>query len=543
MNTDGPQHSAGAGEGEAAFAGSASPEASLEHRRARGFLYSQTVVLVAAFALIVVVGLAEEVSHAVALRALSATCVVAIVTALGWGLLRLRLAPGGVVLSVLLADALVGYAVVFLAGGLTHPIAGVVLTTLLMVPIFAGRRFTWRMAMVHWLMFTVLLYLDDTGQLEGILPDRRAALPGGAGLAVAAWVAFGVACVSIPALMGQVPIDLLRSQADLADEVQRRTSALERASQRLVTANGDLTELNQELAATVDQLGIVNDAVGRTNAQLGRANSDLAQANRDLARANADLEQVNMALQRSNERLDQFNTAVSHDLRAPLQAITARAELAALAVNSDPARVGRMVDQICDSAERMARQLDELHKLSRVEDRLEVVEEVELGPLLGEIAHDLEPRIRERRVHLEVVQPLPRVMGSRALLAELFQNLVDNAVKYGGVSGPRVRVASAEAGDDWVAVAVEDDGPGIPQDQRDKVFQLFRRLSRDQKEDGLGAGLAIVRRIASVHGGSVTVEAGKHLSGARFVVRLPGLQASPVGSGASAAAVSSVSEG
>jgi signal transduction histidine kinase len=187
-----------------------------------------------------------------------------------------------------------------------------------------------------------------------------------------------------------------------------------------------------------------------------------------------------------------------------------------------------MADQICDSAERMARQLDELHKLSRVEDRLDVVEEVQLDALIGEIAHDLDPRIRERRVHLEVVHPLPRVMGSRALLAELFQNLIENAVKYGGKGGPRVRVAAAESCDGSVATTVEDDGPGIPEDQWDKVFQLFRRLSRDQKEEGLGAGLAIVRRIAHVHGGSVTVERGRHLSGARFVVRLPGVQPAAV---------------
>ena len=186
-----------------------------------------------------------------------------------------------------------------------------------------------------------------------------------------------------------------------------------------------------------------------------------------------------------------------------------------------------MAEQICDSAERMARQLDELHKLSRVEDRLDVMEEVQLDALIGENVHDLDPRIRERRVHLEVVHPLPRGMGSRALLAELFQNLIDNTVKYGGKGGPRVRVAGAESFDGSVATFVEDDGPGIPADPRDilfQLFQLFRRLARDQKEEGLGAGLAIVRRSAHVHGGSVTVGRGRHLSGARFVVRLPGVQ-------------------
>ena len=490
---------------------------SLVQSRARVFLQVQTVLLLVAFSLTVLARASGVLQASAAPPVFVAISAIALVTALGWTLLRTRLPPRALVLSVLLVDAVAGYPIVFLVGGAAYPMTSVMLLCLVQVPIFAGRRFALPMAFVHWVLFTSLLVLHGTGILEGHLPEHLLAAESSLGAMVEGWLAFSIACISIPVLVGQAPIDLLKSQAQLADQVQRNTSALERASRRLVTANGDLTELNQELAETIAQLGVVND-------QLGRSNADLARANADLGQANADLEVANVALQRSNERLDQFNTAVSHDLRAPLQAITARAELAALAAHNDPGRVSRMADQICDSAERMARQLDELHKLSRVEDRLDAVDEVHLGALLGEIAHDLDPRIRERRVHLEVVHPLPKVMGSRALLAELFQNLLDNAVKYGGKGGPRVRVAAAEAPDGWVAASVEDDGPGIPDDQRARVFQLFRRLPRDQGEEGLGAGLAIVRRIAHVHGGSVSVEQGRHLPGARFVVRLPGTQ-------------------
>ena len=79
----------------------------------------------------------------------------------------------------------------------------------------------------------------------------------------------------------------------------------------------------------------------------------------------------------------------------------------------------------------------------------------------------------------------------------------------------------------WAAVAVEDNGPGIPEDQRARVFQLFQRLTRDQAVDGVGAGLAIVRRIVHVHGGRIVVERGESLGGARFVVSMPVSDQSP----------------
>jgi len=489
----------------------------LARARVRVFLQGQTGLLLVALVLSLGARAFDVLPPEEVVRAFGACSLIAVATVLAWVLLRTRIASSVLVLSVLLVDALVGYPTVFLFGGGTLVFAGALLVSLLMVPIFAGRRFAIPMAVVHQLLFTSLLYGSQAGLLSAFLPEGAQQMGLEGPLAIQVWIAFTIACFGIPLLVGQAPIDLLWSQLKLANQVHRNTSALERASQRLVTANGDLIELNQELAATIAQLGVVND-------QRARSNSDLERANTDLERAINDLEAANEALQRSNERLDQFNTAVSHDLRAPLQAITARAELAALAAYNDPGRVSRMADQICDSAERMARQLDELHKLSRVEDRLEMVEEVHLGALLGEIAHDLDPRIRQRRVHLEVVHPLPKVVGSRVLLAELFQNLLDNAIKYGGKGGPRVRVAAAEAPDGWVATSVEDDGPGVPEDQRARVFQLFRRLPRDQSEVGLGAGLAIVRRIAHVHGGSVSIEAGEYLPGARFVVMLPGAQ-------------------
>ena len=500
------------------------PESALEDiaaQRARQFLRSQTAILVFAVAVTSFARMSGLLEVPQWRRYMGASAITALVTAAGWALRQTSVGPRRLVLGLLVVDALVGYPAVFVSGGLGTPAAAGILLCLVMTPLFVGRRYLGPMAWLHWGTYSLLFYLGGTGVLDPILP---AALESGAvawGDRVAHWVAFTSVCFGLTLLVGIPSLDTVLHRALLADEVRRNTAALERTSHKLVGANSDLAGLNVQLQSANAELVTVNEELESAVAERSAANVQLGRSNAELASANDELERTIQALQRSNERLDQFNTAVSHDLRAPLQAMMARAELAALAAHTDPARVARMADQICESAARMALQLDELHKLSRVEDRLDSVEVVPLGALLGQIVHDLEPKIRARRVNLEVVHPLPHLVGSRPLLAELFQNLVDNAIKYGSADQPRVRVEALELDDGWVGAAVEDNGPGVPPDQRRTVFELFRRLPRDQGAEGVGAGLAIVRRIVHVHGGTVSVREGAELGGARFEVRLP----------------------
>lgn len=462
----------------------------------------------------------------------------AVITAIGWALLRTPLRSRTLIVGILVLDAILGYPSVYLSDGLSSPATAGVLACLPLTLVFAGRRYLLSMALLHWGLYTALLAFDVTPELRGMVPAAWLPAPVGAELSaiVVTWAAFSVLCFAMAFILRVPSLDALQQSEWLSDEVRRNTKALERTSNKLARANADYAGLNTQLSATNAELVEVNDHLAKVVEEFEAVNIQLRERNDELGLANTELEQTNTALQRSNERLDQFNTAVSHDLRAPLQAIMARAELAAVAAQTDPSRVARMTDQICDSATRMARQLDEMYKLSRLEDRLDAVESVPLGALLGEVVQDLEVKIRSRRVNLEVVHPLPHLVGSRGLLAELFLNLVDNAVKYGASERPRVRVSAVPADKGWAAVAIEDNGPGIPEDQRARVFQLFQRLTRDQAVDGVGAGLAIVRRIVYVHGGRIVVEQGESLGGARFVVCMPVADQSPApGSGASRA--------
>jgi signal transduction histidine kinase len=122
-----------------------------------------------------------------------------------------------------------------------------------------------------------------------------------------------------------------------------------------------------------------------------------------------------------------------------------------------------------------------------------------------------------------------RVLGDPTALGQVVRNLVDNAARHAR-SGVSVAVAE-EAGRDGstdVVLVVDDDGPGVPPEQRERVFERFVRLDEARARDagGSGLGLAIVKEIAGAHGGSVVAEASPS-GGARFVVRLPGHQPSP----------------
>ncbi len=178
---------------------------------------------------------------------------------------------------------------------------------------------------------------------------------------------------------------------------------------------------------------------------------------------------------------------------------------------------------IADSSERMGDLVRELLRLSRMDSDLGNWVEIELQSTLEAVVSDLEAKLQETGASIEIRGPLPPALGNASLLREVFQNLLENAIKYGGEDGKVGRVLVEETEAPWarVCIAIEDDGPGIPEAERDLVFRPFLQLHRDQGKEGVGAGLAIVRRIVSVHGGAIRVEEGKTLGGARFVLELP----------------------
>jgi signal transduction histidine kinase len=215
---------------------------------------------------------------------------------------------------------------------------------------------------------------------------------------------------------------------------------------------------------------------------------------------------------------------VSHDLRTPIAGIRAMVEALDDEVVVDPVEVARYHRQLVDEADRLARLVDDLFELSRIEaDTLHLnIERVALDELVSDAVASAGPVARAKGVHLtgRVAGPRPEVPGSPPELARVVRNLVDNAIRF---TPPGGKIEVIVAGDDSRAeVSVRDGCGGIPAGDLDRVFDLAYRgdAARSPGTDGgAGLGLAIARGFVEAHQGDIAVR--NEDGGCRFTVRLP----------------------
>jgi two-component system phosphate regulon sensor histidine kinase PhoR len=219
-----------------------------------------------------------------------------------------------------------------------------------------------------------------------------------------------------------------------------------------------------------------------------------------------------------------FVANASHELRTPLASLSGFIETLQGPAKNDAGARDRFLRIMVDQARRMSRLIEDLLSLSRIElnEHLRPQTVVDLAPIVGHVCDTLAPLASERKVELIVKgkdQQLP-VQGERDELIRLFENLVENALKYGG-SGKRVEVTLARDGNDAV-VHVRDFGPGIAAQHLPRLTERFYRVDAEtsRAEGGTGLGLAIVKHILSRHRGRLAIESelGK---GADFVARIP----------------------
>ena len=242
--------------------------------------------------------------------------------------------------------------------------------------------------------------------------------------------------------------------------------------------------------------------------------------NTQIEKKNTELESRNITLENQNAELERFTYIISHDLKTPL--VTIKGFLGLLkqdAAEGNTERIEKDIAQIGDAADKMARLLNELLELSRIGRLVNPPEMVSLNDLASEAAGLINGAVRARGVTVEIEEAMPVVYGDRVRLLEVYQNLIDNAVKFmGGQPEPRIRI-SAQRRAGKVLCYVQDNGVGIAPTYHENVFGLFNRL--DQEVEGTGIGLALVKRIVEVHGGEVWVESEGEGEGSTFYFTLP----------------------
>jgi two-component system phosphate regulon sensor histidine kinase PhoR len=220
----------------------------------------------------------------------------------------------------------------------------------------------------------------------------------------------------------------------------------------------------------------------------------------------------------------EFVANVSHELRTPLSLIKGFVETLLEGAKDDPAVATRFLSNIEKHADRLTFLIEDLLTISRLESRQVSMnlQEVELGMLVKKVLDDLEARALEREVKVQNKVPVPllaRVDADRT--EQVVFNLVENAIKYGHRGGT-VLVGGGEAPDGMLQVWVQDDGPGIPSESKERIFERFYRIDRARSREtgGTGLGLAIVKHIVQAHGGEVRVESDLG-RGAKFLFTVP----------------------
>lgn len=256
----------------------------------------------------------------------------------------------------------------------------------------------------------------------------------------------------------------------------------------------------------------------------------LALANDELEdrveRRTTDLHQANESLQRSNRELEQFASVASHDLQEPLRKIQAFGDRLMTRCADELGEQGRdYLARMQSSATRMRSLIDALLSFSRITTKAQPFTSVNLEMVAKDVISDLEDRVQRMGGRVDL-GPLPTLEADASQMRQLLQNLIGNGLKFARPGTPPIvqvesREVPSENGESpRCEISVADNGIGFEEIYLDRIFELFQRLHGRQEYEGTGMGLAICRKIAERHNGSITAKSAPE-EGAKFIVTLP----------------------
>ena len=277
---------------------------------------------------------------------------------------------------------------------------------------------------------------------------------------------------------------------------------LQDTQKALLNILDDLNQSSVELQKAHDVLEI--RVVERT-AELQQSNTQLKAEMDERKKAEEALHRRTNELAKSNAELEQFAYIASHDLQEPLRMISSYVQLLAKRYRGHLDQdADDFIDYASDGALRMQGLINDLLAYSRVGTRGISFEKAHLETALSQAMGNLQLALKEKNA-VVTHDPLPVVHGDIGQLTQVFQNLIDNAIKFRREEQPKINI-SAKIQNGECICSVRDNGIGIAPEFQNKLFLLFQRLHTRKEYPGTGLGLAICKRIVERHGGRIWVE-------------------------------------
>jgi PAS domain S-box-containing protein len=320
------------------------------------------------------------------------------------------------------------------------------------------------------------------------------------------------------------PIDQFVLQED-REAVRERVSARLRGEKRDDLVEYRICRPDGEIRTV--QASAVNTVYGGQPAIMAvlRDVTEVKRAEMEIIRLNEELKQKVLDLGKANEDLEAFNSTVSHDLRTPLMIINGFCDR--ITKKHGAGLAAEVLDHLAiirSSSSKMERLIDDLLAFARLGKQVQKRLPVSLDQMVQSVVRELQMVYPGGEVR---VFPLAPCAGDERMLRQAFTNLVSNALKFSAVTDHRVVEIGCEEREGQNIYFVRDNGAGFNMDLKDRLFGVFQRLHSQSEFDGTGMGLAIVKRIVSLHGGTVWAE-GKQGEGATFFLALPRVTRHPI---------------
>ncbi len=308
-----------------------------------------------------------------------------------------------------------------------------------------------------------------------------------------------------------VLLDLRLPDSDTPQTLPRVVSQMPHVPIVVLTAFDDMDLAMQEARQGAQDYLVKSEITGALLLRSVRYAMERMQSQTALQRYAAELE-------RSNQELDQFAHVVSHDLKAPLSVINCACEiLQRKYADHQTPESAELLAHSGAAAQRMGALIDDLLQYASVGGRHNPFDTTACDAALDEALANLQPQIAASGATV-TRDALPTVVGDKAQLAELFQNLIGNAIKYRSDAPPLIHISAQRTTNEWL-FCVRDNGIGIEPQQADRVFVLFQRLATSQIP-GTGIGLAVCKKIVQRHGGRIWVESAGQ-TGSTFYFTIP----------------------